>query len=91
MFLLRTRILDLIKAYDKANLEFLMECHVLRGFCHVWCNWIKSVLHNGTVSVKLNNTTRPYFQSHKGLMQEDSLSSLLSLGVGCLSKMVKNT
>jgi hypothetical protein len=34
------------------------------------------VLHNGIVSVKLNNEIEPYFTSHKGVRQ-DPLSPLL--------------
>lgn len=66
--------LDFEKAYDKANCDFLLECHMLRVFSPTWCNW-KQILYNGTVSIKLNNCTRPYFKSAKGVQQGDPLSS----------------
>lgn len=49
--------LDFEKAYNKVNWEFLLSCHRARGFCDKWCDWIKSILHNGTVCV-LRLTTR---------------------------------
>ena len=59
--------LDFEKAYDKVNWEFLLQSLENRGFGTTWCGWMKKILHNGTVSVKLNNTSGPYFQSHKGV------------------------
>lgn len=77
--------LDFKKAYDKVNWDFMLECHVLRGFCD------KQVLHNGTISIKLiNNCTRPYFQSSKGVRQGDPVSPFLfNLAAECLTKMIK--
>ena len=83
--------LDFEKAYDKVNWEFLLECHKLRGFSDTWCNWIKQILLNGTVSIKLNNQVGPYFQSAKGVRQGDPHSPFLfNLVVECLTKMIKN-
>ena len=59
--------LDFEKAYDKVNWEFLLECHKLHGFNEAWCGWVKQILYNGTVSIKLNNCVGPYFQSAKGV------------------------
>ena len=58
--------LDFGKAYDKVIWDFLLEGHKLRGFSDTWCGWIKQILYNGTVSIKLNNYVGPYFQSAKG-------------------------
>ena len=63
--------LDFEKAYDKINWEFLLECHKNQGFGPTWCGWVEKILHNGTLSIKLNNETGPYFQSHKGVRQGD--------------------
>jgi hypothetical protein len=83
--------LDFEKAYDKVNWDFLLNCHVAKGFCDMWCGWIRKVLHNGTVSVKLNNTCGPYFQSCKGVRQGDPLSpTLFNLAGECLTKMIIN-
>lgn len=83
--------LDFKKAYDKVNWEFLLECHKLRGFNDTWCGWIKQILYNGTVSIKLNNCVGPYFQSAKGVRQGDPHSPFLfNLAAERLAKMMKN-
>ena len=69
--------LDFEKAYDKVNWDLLLKCLEIRGFGKTWCSWMEKILHNGTVSVKLNNTSGPYFQSHKGVRQGDPVSPLL--------------
>jgi hypothetical protein len=81
--------LDFEKAYDKACWKFLMKCLCIRGFDDTWCKWIKKTLHDGTVSVKLNNCVDPYFQSCKGVRQGDPLSPLLfNLVADSLTRMV---
>jgi hypothetical protein len=81
--------LDFEKAYDKVNWDFLMECLRARGFDDKWCSWIKMVLHDGTIAVKINNHVGPYFQSHKGVRQGDPLSPLLfNFVVDCLTRMI---
>jgi hypothetical protein len=69
--------LDFEKAHDKVHWGFFMRCLRSRGFDETWCVWIESVLCNGTVVVKLNNSVGPYFQSFKGVRQGDPLSPLL--------------
>jgi hypothetical protein len=61
--------LDFKKAYDKVSWEFLLKCLKVRGFSSTWCGWIEKILHNGTVTVKLNGILGSYFQSHKGVRQ----------------------
>ena len=61
----------------------------MRGFGTTWCEWIKSILVDGTVSVKLNNTMGPYFKSFKGVRQGDPVSPFFfNIAVECLCKMV---
>jgi hypothetical protein len=81
--------IDFEKAYDKVNWDFLMSCHEARGFNPLWCSWVRQSLHNGTVSVKINNEVGPYFQSAKGVRQGDPLAPFLFNMVGeSLTKMV---
>jgi hypothetical protein len=81
--------LDFEKAYDKVHWDFLMKCLKARGFNSTWCEWIENILYDGTVAVKLNGETGPYFKSHKGVRQGDSLSPLLfNIEAYCLNKMV---
>jgi hypothetical protein len=61
--------LDFEKAYNKVHWGFLMGCLEQGGFGKRWCEWIKSVLYNGTVTVKQNGQVGPYFQSFKGVRQ----------------------
>jgi len=69
--------LDFEKAYDKVSWEFHFESLKIRGFDRKWCKWIIEVVTGGTVSVKLNDQTSPYFTSHKGVRQGDPLSPML--------------
>jgi hypothetical protein len=81
--------LDFEKAFDKVNWEFLLDCQKAMGFGDFWCNRVKQILHNGTISVKINNVMGPYFQSAKGVRQGDPLSPFLfNSAVQCLTKMV---
>jgi hypothetical protein len=81
--------LDFEKAYDKVNWDFLLSFHEARGFYPLWCSWIRQSLHNGTVSVKINDKMGPYFQSAKGVRQGDPLAPFLFNMVGeSLTKMV---
>ena len=81
--------LDFEKAYDKVNWNFLLGCHKAKGFNDMWCSWIRKILHNGTISVKINNQVASYFQSAKGVRQDDPLSPILFNLVGkSLTKMV---
>jgi hypothetical protein len=56
---------------------------------NMWYEWIKSILYNGTVTVKLNGQVGPYFQSFKGVRQGSPLSPLIfNLVADHLARMV---
>lgn len=61
----------------------------LKGFNEQWCGWTEKFLKNGTISVKVNDTIGPYFQSAKGVRQGDPLCTMLfNLATEVLTKMV---
>ena len=81
--------LDFEKAYDKVNWDFLLDCFINRSFSETFCSWIHKILHNGTISVKINNEEGPYFQSAKGVRQGDPLSpTLFNMAGEVLTKMI---
>ena len=81
---------DFEKAYDKANWDFLFCALKLWGFSETWCGWIKKVVSNGTVSVKLNDKIEPYFVSHKRVRQGNPLSPILfNFVADCMARMVR--
>jgi hypothetical protein len=69
--------LDFEKAYDKVNWVFLQQVLRMKGFSSKWCQWIGKIVTGGSVSVKVNDETGPFFQTRKGLRQGDPLSPVL--------------
>jgi hypothetical protein len=61
--------LDYEKAYDRVNLDFLMEIFRLRGFGGQWSSWISSVVRGGLVGVQANEEESNSFKTGKGLRQ----------------------
>lgn len=53
--------LDFEKAYEKVDWKFLIDCRTMRGFDDRCVQWVKHLLFNSTVSVKLNRETGTYF------------------------------
>lgn len=82
--------LDFEKAYDKTSWSFLGEALKRRGFCEIWCDWIKKVVTSGTLSVKINDNMGSCFKSKKRSKTRDPLSPhLFNLAADCLAKMVQ--
>jgi hypothetical protein len=61
--------LDYEKAYDRINIDFLLEILETRGFGSRWIAWIKSVVLGGNVSVLANGKERNTFKTGKWLRQ----------------------
>jgi mannosylglycoprotein endo-beta-mannosidase len=82
--------LDFEKAYYKVDWDYLMKCISQKGFCEEWCNKINSILRNGTLCVKINNTRGKDFGSHRGVRQVDPFSPFLfDVAAEGLAKMIR--
>jgi hypothetical protein len=69
--------IDVSKAFDTINWDFLLKVLSCFGFNHTFCNWIKSILHSASVSVCINGKQEGYFKCKRGVRQGDPLSPLL--------------
>ena len=69
--------LDLEKAYDHVNWNFLMYLIERCGFGVKWRNWVYFYISSIRFSILINGTLCGFFPSSKGLKQGDSLSPLL--------------
>jgi hypothetical protein len=81
--------LDYEKAYDRVNLDFLLEILRARGFGERMIGSIKNLVFGGSVNVLANGEESATFKAGKGIRQGDPLSPLLfNLVVDALTKML---
>ena len=59
--------LDIEKAYDHLNWNFLIQVMEKMGFAGKWLNWIRWCIFKATFSVLVNGTSTGFFQSSRGL------------------------
>jgi hypothetical protein len=69
--------LDLEKAYDHVNWDFLLYMLQRCGFGERWRKWIKFCVSTGKFSILVNGAPTGFFQRSRGIRQGDPLSPLL--------------
>ena len=54
--------LDMEKAYDRIEWDFLLQCLTQLGFHPVWINWIKECISTVSYSILVNNEPCGFFK-----------------------------
>ncbi|KAJ9680648.1 hypothetical protein PVL29_019845 [Vitis rotundifolia] len=82
--------LDIEKAYDSINWQFLLEVMQKMRFGPKWLRWMWSCLSSARFSVLVNGVPSGFFPSSKGLRQGDPLSPyLFVLGMEVLDVLIR--
>jgi hypothetical protein len=81
--------IDLEKAYDHVNWDFLLYMLRRYGFRGKWCSWIAHCISSVRLSVLVNGSPNGLFSSSRGLRQGGPMSSLLFVFVmEALNRMI---
>ena len=59
--------LNIEKAYDHLNWDFLFQVMEKMGFCRKWLKWIRWCVSTTSFSVLVNGTLFVFFRSSRGL------------------------
>ncbi|KAG9442213.1 hypothetical protein H6P81_018067 [Aristolochia fimbriata] len=74
--------LDMEKAFDRVDWNFLDAMMQQMGFRNRWRTWMRSCVSSAAYSISVNGGTFGYFRGSRGLRQGDPLSPLLFNIVG---------
>ena len=82
--------LDIEKAYESINWQFLLKVMEKMGFGSKWLRWMWWCISTAKFSVMVNGVPVGFFSSSKGLSQGDPLSSyLFVMGMEVLSVLIR--
>lgn len=66
--------LDIEKAYDRMELDFILKCFQEMGIHPIWNKWIHACISSISYSVIVNDKPNCLFTSTRGIRQGDPLS-----------------
>ena len=69
--------LDIEKAYDHLNWEYVLEVMRRMGFGQRWLSWISWCMSKVSFSILINGVSAGFFRSTRGLRQGDPVTPLL--------------
>ena len=69
--------IDIKKAFDTLNWDFILQVLKGFGFCDKFCNWVSNIFNYARISVLINGVLAGFFKCSRGVRQRDPLSPLL--------------